>query len=280
MIAKIQTSDSEIVRSNSFDISYRTAQGSCLGPLLFIIFTNDIYLLPTFSKIILFADNTTLLNSNKNVHFLKYSFEHDMSILTDWYQANQLSLNVNKTVLVKFWPDKKPFTIKVGEITLVNTKSTKFLGVTIDDCLTWKEHVGNVYNKILTNKRLLINARNLLPSDALRKIYFAHVYSHLMYNIVVQGSIIPKSSHNSLYRLKKECVKLVAKMPKHSNAEPIFKRQCIIRLPDLIKNELCKLGYKVTNKLLPKPLVELFEQQGGKKTHKYETRNKNTPNIQ
>ena len=164
----------------------------------------------------------------------------------------------------------------MGETTLVNTKSTKFLGVTIDDCLTWKEHVGNVYNKIQTNKRLLINARNLLPSDALRKICFAHVYSHLMYSIVVWGLMIPKSSHNSLYRLQKECVKLVAKMLKRSNADPIFKRQGIIRLPDLIKNELCKLGYKVTNKLLPKPLVGLFEQQGGKKTHKYETRNKNT----
>ena len=54
--AKIQTADHEIKRSDNFDISYSTAQGSCLGPLLFIIFTNDIYLLPTFSKIILFAD--------------------------------------------------------------------------------------------------------------------------------------------------------------------------------------------------------------------------------
>ena len=88
LTAKIQTSDSEIVRSNSFDISYGTTQGSCLGPLLFIIFTNDIYLLPTFSKIILFADDMTLLNSSKNVHFKKYSLEHDMSILTDWYWAN------------------------------------------------------------------------------------------------------------------------------------------------------------------------------------------------
>ena len=227
LIAKIQTSDSEIVRSISFDISYRTVQGSFLGPWLFIIFTNDAYLLPTFSKIILFADDTTLLNSSKNVHFLKYSFEHDMSILTDWYWANRLSLNVNKTVLVKFWLDRKPFTIKVGEITLVNTKSTKFLAVTIDDCLTWKEHVGNVYNKILTNKRLLINTRNLLPSNALRKIYFAHVYSHLMYSTVVLGLMIPKSSHNSLYRLQKECVKLVAKMPNVPMLSPSLKDKAL-----------------------------------------------------
>ena len=70
--AKIQTSDNNVVKSSSFDITYGTAQGSCLRPLLFILFTNDVYLLPTFSKIILFTDDTTLLNSCNNIHFLKY----------------------------------------------------------------------------------------------------------------------------------------------------------------------------------------------------------------
>ena len=53
-----------------------------------------------------------------------------MSILTDWYQANQLSLNVNKTVLIKFWPESKPFTVNVGNVVLSNSKSTKSLGIT------------------------------------------------------------------------------------------------------------------------------------------------------
>ena len=87
--AKIQTTNHEVLRSDNFDISYGTTQGSCLGSLLFIFFMNDNYLLPTFSKIILIADDTTLINSSKNMHFLKYSLEHDMSILTDWYHANQ-----------------------------------------------------------------------------------------------------------------------------------------------------------------------------------------------
>ena len=126
-----------------------------------------------------------------------------MLILTDWYRANKLSLNVNKTVLLKFWPDNRSFTIKVGDTELTNVRCTRFLGVAIDDCLTWKEHVGNLYNKIQANKRLLINVRNLLPTDSLHKIYFAHVYSHLMYSIVVWGLMIPKSLHNSLCRLQK-----------------------------------------------------------------------------
>ena len=72
----------------------------------------------------------------------------------------------------------------------------------------------------------------------------------------------------------------MAKVPKHSCVNPIFKRMGIIRFPDLIDNELWKLGYKVTNKIILKPLINLFQQDGGKKTHRYETYNKNTPNIQ
>ena len=63
LVTKMQTSENKIVKSKSYDISYGTAQGSCLGPLLFSVFMNDIYLLPTFSSIILFADDTSLLNS-------------------------------------------------------------------------------------------------------------------------------------------------------------------------------------------------------------------------
>ena len=81
-----------------------------------------------------------------------------MSILTDLYKANQLSLNVNKTVLMKFWPNKKPFSIKLGDTELISTNCTKFLGVTVDNCLKWKEHVSHVHNKVISNRRLLLNA--------------------------------------------------------------------------------------------------------------------------
>ena len=103
--AKVQTNDKKITKSQSYDITYGTAQGSCLSPLLFSLFINDIYLLPTFSTIILFADDMSILNSAKNLKFLKYTMEHDMILLSDWYKANQLSLNIDKTVLLKFWPN-------------------------------------------------------------------------------------------------------------------------------------------------------------------------------
>ena len=79
LVAKITTGPNTTVKSDSYKITYSAAQGSCLGPLLFIIFMNDTHLLPVYSNIILFADDTTIFNSHKSIKFLKYTLEHDLS---------------------------------------------------------------------------------------------------------------------------------------------------------------------------------------------------------
>ena len=66
-------------------------------------------------------DDTTLVNIARNVNFLRCTLEHDMSLLIDWYKVNQLSLNISKTVLIKFWPNnEKGFQIKVGQADVIN----------------------------------------------------------------------------------------------------------------------------------------------------------------
>ena len=281
LISKITTPGNVITRSESYDITYGTAQGSCLGPLLFILFCNDIYLLPTFSKIILFADDTTLVNSAKNENFLRYTLEHDMLALVDWYKANQLSLNIDKIVLIKFWPNNdKEFRIKIGQIDVINQSHTKFLGVIIDDQLSWREHCNTLYNKLLVNKCLLQNAQNLLPMSSLLGVYYAHVYSHIMYGLSVWGTMISKTQQKRLYKVQNACVRIIANMPKNFGVDALYKSFNVIRFPDLIKQEQYKLGYKISCKILPEPIIALFDKKGGKKCHRYPTRNKNTPNIQ
>ena len=129
----------------------------------------------------------------------------------DWYKANKLSLNVDKTVLLRFWPSNDSFKINVGDTTISNTHCTRFLGVIIDDKLTWKEHTNHLYCKLLTNKCLLLNAKHLLPDFCLQKIYFAHLNSHMTYGISVWGTMSLKSSQNSLYKLQQECMLAMCK---------------------------------------------------------------------
>ena len=208
----------------------------------------------------MFADDTTLLNSAQNDKLLRFYLEHDMLILMDWYKANKLSLNVDKTVLLKFWPTTD-FGIHVGNNFISNSHCTRYSGVHIDDKLTWKEHTNQLYCKLLTNKRLLLNAKNLLPDFCLCKIYFAHIYSHMTYCMSVWGTLSSKSSQSSLYKLQQQCMLGMCK-PTES-VESAFNRLKIIRLPDLITFHQQKLGYQVSHKFLPTPIAELFNRRGG-----------------
>ena len=111
LTAKVTNSSAKTTYSDSYPITYGTAQGSCLGPLLFILFCNDIHLLPLYGNLILFVDDTNLLNSHANKNFLNYSVTHDMELLMDWFDANKLSLNLMKTVIMKFWEGPKSIKI-------------------------------------------------------------------------------------------------------------------------------------------------------------------------
>ena len=84
------------MKSDKYDITYGTAQGSCLRPLLLIIFMNNIHLLPLYSRVILFADDTTIFNSHSSSKYLRYMMEQDLNLMTDWFCANKLSLNLDK----------------------------------------------------------------------------------------------------------------------------------------------------------------------------------------
>ena len=79
-------------------------------------------------------------------------------------------------VLLKFWPGQKQFNIEIDGTTISNSKYTIFLGVYVDDYLTLEEHTNILYTKLLNNKRLLLNAKSLLPISCLLKVYYAHVY--------------------------------------------------------------------------------------------------------
>ena len=158
---KINTVENGTIRSDVYYISHGTAQGSCLGPLLFILFTNDIHTLPLYSRLILFADDTTIYSHHKSKQFLKYMLTHDMELLLDWFRANLLSLNMDKTKMIKFWPETTPFKLHIGNTILQTSKTVKFLGITIDDHLTWSPHTYNTLDKLRANRRLLQYAKDI-----------------------------------------------------------------------------------------------------------------------
>ena len=259
--------------SDYYDITYGTPQGSCLGPLLFLIFCNDIFLHLESCKCILFADDTTLYYSHKNIDYLKWCIEQDLKIIADWFRANKLTLNIVKSDCILFGA-RASSNLKLeldGEL-LPFVKSTKFLGVWIDENLTWTKHVTELTVKLKRGQKLLQLSRNFLSPHALQNLYYAQFHSHLSYGIITWGNMISKGLLTTLQKLQNTCLSYLKL------------KHC--RIPDvteLIKLVNCKLGYRLTNKLLPIKIAEAFATDAHNKSllknHRYNTRNKLIPNI-
>ena len=280
LVAKITTGPNQTVKSDSYGITYGATQGSCLGPLLFIIFMNDLHQLPLFSNIILFADDTTLFDSHRSNNFLKYTLEHNLKLMIEWFKANKLSLNLNKTVGIKFWDNKKPFTILADNITIQMAEHTKFLGVYIDYKLNWQKHITNLLDKLNTNRRMLSLGRNLLDMTCLRNVYHGHIHSHILYGISVWGSMASQHMISEIYKIQKQCVHIMRPVTQKRDILSIFKDLHLMTVYNMIQISMCKLGHNISHKHFPSPIVRLFDMFGGHKSHRYLTRNKHIPNLQ
>ena len=170
------------------NITHGALQGSCLGPLLFLIFCNDLNLNLTYLSCIQFADDTTLYYTHKNLRVLQTCIDHDLTKLIDWFRANSLTLNINKTNLLFLDYRKRESTmleIHIDGTIIKSKKNTKFLGVILDNKLLWKDHYEQLKTKINRNYALLCKSKNLLNVHGMKVLYYAQIYSHLSYCIVL-----------------------------------------------------------------------------------------------
>ena len=142
---------------NSETTLYGVPQGSVLGPLLFLLYVNDIANSSKHLSFYLFADDTSIIYANKNLHNLEQIVNSELSNVSDWLLANKLTLNFKKSNYVLFRPRQKCLTynpsIKAYDpaidalSTLEKKDFVKYLGVLIDYELSWKNHI-NLISKV------------------------------------------------------------------------------------------------------------------------------------
>ena len=177
--------------SKDLPISYGAPQGSVLGPLFFLLCINDLHTAIKFCKVHHFADDTNLLLISKFINKLNKFVNFDLTNLSNWLNANKISLNVSKTELIMFKPRMKKvdfdFKLKLNGKRLYPTKSVKYLGIKTDESLTCNEHINDIAIKLNRAKSMLYKVTELVNTRVLNLIYHAIFDCHLNYAIAVWG---------------------------------------------------------------------------------------------
>ena len=135
--------------------------------------------------------------------------KHDMELLTLLFRANQLSLNMVKTVLMTFW-DTPNMNVIVDNTVIPHVEQTKFLGVILDRQLTWKNHTNTLYNKLIANKLLLLKSKKFISNEGLRSIYYRHIHSHISYGLINWGGMGDKGQIRKLRTVQNACARLLS----------------------------------------------------------------------
>ena len=137
--------------SGQLPISCGVPQGSILGPLLFLVYVNDLATVSEHALTILFADDTNLIYNGKTYNELKILIKNDLSKISHWFKANKLALNESKTKYMIFHTsyNKPPFSFQIilNNIELERVENSKFLGVIIQENLMWNTHINYICNK-------------------------------------------------------------------------------------------------------------------------------------
>ena len=190
-------------------------QGSCLGPLLFLIYIND---LPNISEVLhfyLFADDTNIYYEAETVKKLETVLNRELRKLDTWLIVNRPSLNIVKTKFLVFHPYNTPMkqriTLKIHKKAIAESDYIKYLGIMIDSTLSWNIRINKISKTISRATGLLYKIRPFVNNKILKMLYYSLVYPHLNYVTEVWGSADPVHL-NRIFILQKRIVRMLTMM--------------------------------------------------------------------
>ena len=261
--------------SHRCKITCGVPQGSILGPLLFLVYVNDIVNASPLLTYVLFADDTNIFCSNKNHHTLLTTLDTELRNISAWFKCNKLSLNIDKTNFIHFTSAHSqdiPCNLHIDNLPLVEKKSTKFLGLTIDSNLNWNEHIQHIISVISKNIGVLYKLKYFLNEKSLFTLYNALILPHIMYcNIVWANCSITKMQQILL--LQKKALRICTYSNYLANSNPIFYHLKTLKVNDIHTLQTATFMFKYTSNLLPSIFRNFYTTNLN--VHSYPTRHAN-----
>jgi hypothetical protein len=247
--------------SQNLPVRCGVPQGSILGPLLFLIYINDISN-STTENILSFADDTTVFLSDADPASLFHRANSSLKAIFNWFCANKLALNATKTQYMVIQPatkkrDLSDYSITINGEILSQATSCKFLGITIDDSFCWKKHLSNINSKISRALFAIKQIKFSLPKYSLRILYFSLIHPHLTYGILAWGN----ASANLLNKtsiLQKRALRAIHNKKYNSHTDPLFKQCGILILSDINQLEVMLFMYDYTHDKLPRSFQNTY----------------------
>ena len=235
-------------------------QGSVLGPLLFLLYINDIVTSSRLLHFILFADDTNLFYSCTNLDVLLLTVNNELSKLSMWFKANRLSLNISKTNFILFGskriPSDKPV-IKIDDVLLTQVSCTKFLGVFVDAGTTWKNHVASVSTRISRGLGAINHVKRFLPQHILLLLYHTMVLPYLSYCCIVWGCA-STTVLDKILVLQKRALRIISNAPHRTPSAPLFEKFNLLRINELFIFQTANFICKFKLNLLPFSCKQYF----------------------
>ncbi|MBY0580085.1 MAG: hypothetical protein K2P53_00155, partial [Rickettsiales bacterium] len=249
-------------------------QGSILGPLLFSLYINDLSFTSNLLNFILFADDSNLFYSHRDIKTLFKVVNKELNKINEWFICNKLSLNVTKTKYILFHKQNKidnlPLKLpdlKINKINITRQTSVNFLGVILDENLSWKTHISSLERKLSRNIAIMYKAKPFLNTRSLKNLYFSFIHSYLTYGNIVWAST-NYTKLKKIYSKQKHACRIVFGATKNVPCEPLFSKLGSLNVFKINIYLVLQFMYKIKHELSP----TLFNQYFSAISHKYPTR--------
>ena len=261
------------VNSSMQSIHCGVPQGSILGPLLFLCYINDISLITKKTFIVLFADDSNVFVQGADLNNMVETLNMELEKINKWLVVNKLSLNIDKTFYMLF-RSQRLATELTKEIYIAGKKIDKvkyirFLGIYIDESLTWEYHSSHIRKKIAKGIGIIGKVRKYLSKVTLRILYFSFIHPYISFGIESWGCML-QCHMLPILKLQKRVIRMITFSNYLEHTGQLFLDLNILNVFKVYMMQICLFMFKVYKSVHPDIILKIFQKNH--EIHSHETR--------